>query len=481
MGDTVTLTVNPEEGYLLNGVWVMDDDYNDIKVMGGMWYSGNEAKFVMPMSDVHVNVFFDKPDGNIFGIQIPRNDTLRLILPEKMSQVYVFVDYDEQYNYYDNSDGVLELIAQEGLLLDVNGEIYTADDGDFLVIYDGIGEGAKSIQIPTEGDFNATSTGNSLTFRFKSDESGNDEGLGFYVSVLKNKPEPSAIMVYEFADGRKSAVIDGAYSGTDAVNIEEDIEVNGVDFNREFSTVEDGYSTFMLPFDVYTNNTWGMQTVLAFNDVIDSIVDGVKKKFVVMQALWDADTSSQNIELKANTPYLVKMRSSQLSIYGSVTLRKTENTVLELGDGWQVHGTTAYKKWQTGDPELGSVYGFAANAKDSVKVGQFVKAGSGAYIKPFRAYLLHNASNPEPRPAPANHVSVWRDNELPEEIDIVVVGGGKRAGIAGGETQEGDGRTVIGTINTRTGEIKFKSTYDLKGRPVSGTPKAKGMYIKGKR
>ena len=480
MGDTVTLTVNPDEGYLLEDVWIRDDDYNSLKVMGGMWYSGNEAKFVMPMSDVSVYVSFNTPEEGEFGIQIPQKDTLRLTLPEKMSWVYVFVEADEQGNYYDNSDGVLELTASEGLILDVNGNNQAADEGDFLAIYDGIGEGAESIQIPAEGIFEKASTGNSLTFRFKSDESGNGRGPDLYVSVLKTMPEPSAIMIYEFADGSKSAVIDGAYSGTDAVNIEEDIEVDGVEFNREFSTAEDGYSTLMLPFDVYTNNTWGMQTVLAFNDVIDSIVDGVKKKFVVMQALWDADTSSQNIELKANTPYLVKMRSSQLSIYGSVTLRKTENTVLTLGD-WQVHGTTAYKKWQTGDPELGSVYGFAANAKDSVKVGQFVKAGSGAYIKPFRAYLLHNASNPEPRPAPAGHVSVWRNDELPEEIDIVVIDGNRRAGIAGSDSQPDDGRTVIGTINTRTGEIKFKSTYDLKGRPVSGTPKAKGMYIKGKK
>ena len=225
----------------------------------------------------------------------------------------------------------------------------------------------------------------------------------------------------------------------------------------------------------------GVDTILAFSAIEDMQVDGKTKKIVVVENLWSSSDYSEDVMLQANTPYLVKMWDSQLSIYGSVTLRKTENTVLELGDGWQVHGTTAYKKWQTGDPELGSVYGFAANAKDSVKVGQFVKAGSGAYIKPFRAYLLHNASNPEPRPAPAGHVSVWRNDELPEEIDIVVIDGNKRGGIAGSDSQPGDGRTVIGTINTRTGEIKFKSTYDLKGRPVSGTPKAKGMYIKGKR
>ena len=413
-------------------------------------------------------------------VEIPRSSSFSILLSDVVpgSLINIHTEKDLDGNYYNNSDGSLTLTAPEGYSLYVYGDVDVGNDEDLLYIYDGTDTNSKNILETSNYFYGIYSSGQSLTFCFKSDAEFVGKGLNLYVTVLQ-KSGSGAVAIYE-ADGHKLARIDGAYNGKDTVNIEEDIEVNGVEFNREFSTAEDGYSTLMLPFDVYTNNTWGMKTVLAFNDVIDSIVDGVKKKFVVMQALWDADTSTQNIELKANTPYLVKMRSSQLSINGSVTLRKTENTVLTLGD-WQVHGTTAYKKWQTGDPELGSVYGFAANAKDGVEIGQFVKAGTGAYIRPMRAYLLYNPSNPEPKAAPANHVSVWRDNELPEEIDIVVVSGSKRAGIAGGETQPGDGRTVIGTINTRTGEIKFKRTYDLKGRPVSGTPKAKGMYIKGKK
>lgn len=459
-----------------NGGW---EDFDDIYTSGRSMTFHFKSNEIGNAEGVGIYAYVEKLPDRI--VEIPRSSSSSILLSDVVpgSLINIHTEKDLDGNYYNNSDGSLTLTAPEGYSLYVYGDVDVGNDEDLLYIYDGTDTNSKNILETSNYFYGIYSSGQSLTFRFKSDAESVGNGLSLYVTILQ-KSGSGAVAIYE-ADGYKMARIDGAYNGKDTVNIEEDIEVNGVEFNREFSTVEDGYSTFMLPFDVYTNNTWGMQTVLAFNDVIDSIVDGVKKKFVVMQALWDADTSSQNIELKANTPYLVKMWDSQLSINGSVTLRKTENTVLELGDGWQVHGTTAYKKWQTGDPELGSVYGFAANAKDSVKVGQFVKAGSGAYIKPFRAYLLHNASNPEPRPAPAGHVSVWRDNELPEEIDIVVVGDSKRAGIAGGEKQPGDGRTVIGTINTRTGEIKFKSTYDLKGRPVSGTPKAKGMYIKGKR
>jgi len=393
--------------------------------------------------------------------------------------------YDDNSGYYgaysDNSDGSVTLTAPEGYSLYVRGEIQTAEEADSLVIYDGADANAPKLlkKYGEEEFYDIYSSGRSLTFRFKSNAEWNSYGLQLSVFVLK-KSGSGAVAIYE-ADGYKMARIDGAYNGKDTVNIEEDIEVDNVEFNREFSTVNDGYSTLMLPFDVYAGQLNGVDTILAFSAIEDMQVDGKTKKIVVVENLWSSSVYSEDVMLQANTPYLVKMWNSQLSIDGPVTLRKTENTILELGDGWQVHGTTAYKKWQTGDPELGSVYGFAANAKDSVKVGQFVKAGSGAYIKPFRAYLLHNASNPEPRPAPAGHVSVWRDNGIPEEIDVVIVDGKKRAGIAGSDSQPGDGRTVIGTINTRTGEIKFKSTYDLKGRPVSGTPKAKGMYIKGKR
>ena len=481
-GDTVTISATPNEGYVFNGISVYDDDENWLfDVVDGAWYS-NFVKFAMPLKDIYVEPIFVTSDDLDYEINIPKTGNIAMNIPVGATRLTVYDDNSGYYGAYsDNSDGSVTLTAPEGYSLYVRGEIQTAEEADSLVIYDGADANAPKLlkKYGEEEFYDIYSSGRSLTFRFKSNAEWNSYGLQLSVFVLK-KSGSGAVAIYE-ANGYKVARIDGAYSGKDTVNIEEDIEVDNVEFNREFSTVNDGYSTLMLPFDVYAGQLNGVDTILAFSAIEDMQVDGKTKKIVVVENLWSSSVYSEDVMLQANTPYLVKMWDSQLSINGSVTLRKTENTVLELGDGWQVHGTTAYKKWQTGDPELGSVYGFAANAKDSVKVGQFVKAGSGAYIKPFRAYLLHNASNPEPRPAPAGHVSVWRNDELPEEIDIVVIDGNRRADIAGGSSQPGDGRTVIGTINTRTGEIKFKSTYDLKGRPVSGTPKAKGMYIKGKR
>jgi hypothetical protein len=41
-----------------------------------------------------------------------------------------------------------------------------------------------------------------------------------------------------------------------------------------------------------------------------------------------------------------------------------------------------------------NIYGFAAAAEGNIEIGQFVQAGAGAWIQPFRAYLqVDNASS----------------------------------------------------------------------------------------
>ena len=468
MGDTVTLTINPDEGYLLDGVEVRDEDDRYLKVMGGMWYSGNEAKFVMPLSDVFIEVYISTPEEGRFAIQIPRNDTLRVTLPEKMSWVWVYVESDEQYNYYDNSDGVLELTAPNGHFIGAAGYNYTADEGDFMAIYDGIGEGAERIQLPTEGEYDVVSTGNTVTFRFKSNESGNDEGLGIPVTILKSRPEPSAVMVYELANGIKYTAIDGSYSGAGVVNIAEDIEVNSVSFNREFTS--GAFSTFVLPFNYNAGDIWGLEQVLEFAGVGE--LDG--KKVVKMRRVWCQEDVSEKCaslagNLEANKPYMLKTRSSNIYFNDPVTLKKTTDAVTTVGD-WQFRGTYRYKTWEEGDSELGRVYGFAGSNADNINIGDFVKAGAGAWINPLRAYLIYNPSRANA--APPVYASV-HEVDIPEEMDVVI--------IDGDDGNIGEKTMAIGRINTRTGVFTSNRSYDLKGRSVNGAPKAKGVYVKGKR
>ena len=88
------------------------------------------------------------------------------------------------------------------------------------------------------------------------------------------------------------------------------------------------------------------------------------------------------------------------------------------------------------------------------------------WINPMRAYLL--APAPVAKAKSANNVSATASiNNLPEKIDMVIV--------------DGEQTTVIGTLYTRTGEIRWnntKRTFDLKGRHVGKDNTARGAYYK---
>ena len=67
------------------------------------------------------------------------------------------------------------------------------------------------------------------------------------------------------ADGKKKAVFDGTFFGEDAINITEEIPVDHVVFDREFST--SGYSTLMLPFDYVATNFENVEAIIEFGEM----------------------------------------------------------------------------------------------------------------------------------------------------------------------------------------------------------------------
>jgi hypothetical protein len=89
-----------------------------------------------------------------------------------------------------------------------------------------------------------------------------------------------------------------------------------------------------------------------------------------------------------------------------------------------------------------------------------VKAAAGASIAPFRAYLKYTApvSNAPRRSA--------AEEALPSRMTVRLV------------NADGD-VTAIGTIDTKTGEIRFDSEawYTLDGRRLDSKPAQKGVYI----
>ncbi|WP_407445879.1 cellulase family glycosylhydrolase [Fibrobacter sp.] len=256
-------------------------------------------------------------------------------------------------------------------------------------------------------------------------------------------------------DGKKTATIDGSYTDGDVVNIPASIDVDTVVFNRTFSA--SGYSTITLPFSINRNAIEGVSKVLTFTGIG---YDENGKKQVEMEEV--------NGELSAYKPYMVELSSEGSLVFhgNSMVIQPTEgaNTVVQGDDGWEFRGTLSKIVWDEKHSDLGRVYGFSAKEANNVRIGQFVKAGKGAWINPFRAYMIYNEGNSAGKSAGHAYVSA---EPLPDYMDVVVVSRG-----ATGE----ESKTVIGGINTRTGEFKMMQDYDLKGRKLNGKPTARGVY-----
>ena len=269
-----------------------------------------------------------------------------------------------------------------------------------------------------------------------------------------------AITFIEDQDG-KHGVIDGNYSGSDAVELSEDVAVEDVTINRTFPT--EGYSTLVLPFNVMTNNICGVDSVLSFA----GIAKDNNKWECAMQVVWEKTLDP--VELQAYTPYMLRTNSSSISITGPVTFEKTRDAFTEKGD-WEFRGIYSYKVWDAthNNADLGKIYGFAATAvsEDKIEIGDFVRATAGAYIYPLRAYLNYKGTDPnwdKSSQAPRHAMAL---DELPDRIPVRVIGR--------------DGETTSLSEKLKVKSEKFataKEWYTLDGRKLSQKPTAKGVYI----
>ena len=290
-------------------------------------------------------------------------------------------------------------------------------------------------------------------------------------------------------------IIDGDYSGNEAVNFAKDTVVDTIIFKRTFPVVAGGnnYSTIMLPFETKAEEVENLDKVYMFLGIG---VDESNNKCVVAERVWYSNFVNSTYTMEAYKPYLIKLKSKATNI---VIKKPTDHdlvlkaTPTEDGDfdvmqsddynqygNYVFRGVVQGKTWDANSPEVlgtnkAAAYGFAGAASTDISVGQFVKVGEGAFIKPLRAYIY---KSPVPQNVKANGAHALRqtasiDNDIPETMKIVVVDSEKD-----GEEQT----TVIGQFNSRTGEIRLNRTqgsYDLKGRSVrDANHMAKGVYLK---
>ena len=294
---------------------------------------------------------------------------------------------------------------------------------------------------------------------------------------------PAALVDVETAGSKTVAFIDGNYNGEDALSLTKDKSVDKVIFKRTFPAIdgENNYSTIMFPFEISANKVGNVKQVFSFLGID---VDEQNRKYVAVE---------QVDKFEAYKPYLIQLESGETSI----SINNTSPLVLKAtptdpgaydvaqDDDYSAYGDFVFrgvvqtKTWDATDPEIegtakAAAYGFAGSSATDISIGQFVKVGEGAYIKPFRAYIY---KKPVPQSAPrAQFHTLYQpapvDDDLPETMNVVVVDRKKD-----GEEQT----TVIGQFNSRTGEIRLNRTthtYDLKGRSVRDAGRmAKGVYL----
>jgi len=273
-----------------------------------------------------------------------------------------------------------------------------------------------------------------------------------------------AIKVYENSDGSKTAKING--NSTEAVNISSDVVVDHVEFVRSFTVGIN--STIMLPFSIDTTKISG-GSFKEFAYVDESIP----------KALFYEDV--ENGIIRANTPYIF-IPSSDTLIFNlgekeTVTLNTNDIVVPASkqsvdGGKWQFRGVYSRQTWATGDRQ---VWGYVANGNpDPTKVGKFLRAGAGAYINPFRAYLYNTQQDDK-----SSTQSKARRLLAKSSIETAAIG--EDSGSSSMEVEfierETEETTIIGRFNPSSGVIRaIDHRFDMKGRRLDAKPTSKGIY-----
>jgi len=339
----------------------------------------------------------------------------------------------------------------------IDGEENAIEAGSFTV------EGAVTLPTPTKDQY---------TFDgwYETDALTGDKVTGFDAGTYKtdktfyakwDKVYPfiahyGAVTVTEENENSAVAEIDGTSEETVNIPAADNVSVNQVVFNRDFSGGV--RSTVMFPFTVS----------------LDDVSGGEFWEFTAME--YDSETKKWtfrvnepvNNELKANKPYIfiAEDKNITFNLSGAVSL-STENMNPSVHDGWVFKGSYEQITFNNTHPDWTYGYGYSDDNKKKVTKGKFVRFKTSGFDKvnltPMRAYLVYQ---------PSLNKSANIDNEvgeLPEFVDVEIVG--KKGFVIGG-----------GIFNTKTGEFKMDRWYDLSGRRLNGKPTTQGTYYyNGKR
>lgn len=361
--------------------------------------------------------------------------------------VEAFEDIDISGNpHFYKTDAI---VLSNGKKINIVGEL-KSDAIINLNIAEPLSDKNPKIALSTKSEYVTKDAINNI-FRHITGTATGYELYAYNNTLMLRKDYPAIRYITE--DGKTTAFIDGDYYGSIG-----DIEAKAVDsvvFERKFPLSANGYSTIMLPFAVNLNQLSGVKNIYKFRGVEE--VNG--KMEVQVQNLKETFDNESQVHTTAYTPYLIQMESETLEIKGTVDIEKTpfNHDFLYQSGSWFIDGSDEYMEFTQEMLESGNTYGFNDQVTETFKTaGQFVKVGAGATLAPFRAFIFtRDIFTPE-----------LKEKNRPVTMDVVIVE----------STNGNEHTTVIGSINTRSGEFKMNRNYDLKGRKLNGTHQARGAY-----
>lgn len=295
-----------------------------------------------------------------------------------------------------------------------------------------------------------------------------DFGAVKIYKVYKDSSDKSGVKCAVMENGTKAKVTIGKNTAVGYVTFDRTFPVNRNADDKMFSTV-------VLPFSIAKSKVDGAE----FYEFKGVATTEENEKQVQISSL-------SSDEIVAYKPYIIRTTKAKLTFNIGENETVTLNTIKKNNsvskDGlWELRSSNAYKQWTANDPELGFAYGYAAKAAKNLSVGEFARNAAGAFIYPFRAYLLYTpkakaasqyASNFLAKSATSNQASI-DGFALPETMEVVIV--------------EGNNETVDQTpafnMLKVPGQVKFRNGwFDMMGRKLNGRPTAKGIYYyNGKR
>ena len=189
---TVTLTTNPESGYMLSDISVKDASDNSVNVTWDVPF-GNTATFKMPLSAVTVTPVFTNTwtaDGGLY-INMPKTGTTTVTIPEGVTSFKVYDDGGKNGNYSKDCDGTLVLTAPEGHIFQLSGYITNDIDAKLTVYDNNAASGTKLIDAVSSSNAGyqtaiatVVSSGQSMTLYFEASSIDNYAGLDLMVRVI---------------------------------------------------------------------------------------------------------------------------------------------------------------------------------------------------------------------------------------------------------------------------------------------------------